>query len=718
MPLSAVVDVARSAELEGVHGVWVTEAWRSAFVPLTAIAAATERVTLGTYVINAYGHSPFITGMSAIDLDEASNGRLVLGIGSGNRYTNLLYQGIPTERPLTKMREYVELVRRFVRARPGDIVSYEGEIHSMTGCPPQVLPVRPAIPVYLAATFHRMIGVAGAVADGVAFGALHAVDYLEDVVKPIAAEGAVAAGRDPAELRYAAAMFLSADDDREAARNAARIALCNLYAPKPHPHYDFLLRQQGYADVADTIAREVEGGHRDAAAGAIPDELLDRLAVTGTREECLRRIADYRGVVDELLLMNVGGLRYSLSEEEAADGALTASFGGFVAMAGEIARSRGRIRRSGAVSWDAPLTAADDSYTHQVVAPAAVSAYADPAWAERCWHVVYLGEGWMAGIGRAVWQHGGRRTARAGVNTGPLQLSRRVEEPFALGDDPNRGDVGPIRVETIEPLREFRLVLDEPGLDFGFDLTYRARTVAAPSDRNLIERDGEVLTDYMNFFQSGLYSGVVFADGEERRVADRAGFRDRGWGLRKHEGAARRGLHVACMCEFPDEALYILLYETGSGRRAFTNGWALGADGVRDHVVEVEHDLSFDGTLHDRGRRARVACLRRGPRDRRHRRGAALDLHARLHDRSRPRRARREPVRRDGSRGAVADRRRVRAGLPLRGGRRRRARIRRDGPRLAREIHAGHRGDVTDSGSAQGPDAIEGGRNIRGEPAS
>jgi hypothetical protein len=244
-----------------------------------------------------------------------------------------------------------------------------------------------------------------------------------------------------------------------------------------------------------------------------------------------------------------------------------------------------------------PLTAADDSYTHQVVAPAAVTAYADPAWAERCWHVVYLGDGWMAGAGRAVWPHGGRRTARAGVNTGSVQLARRVEEAFAIGDDPNRGDVGPVRIETVEPLREFRLVLDEPGLDFGFDLTYRARFPGVPSDRNLVERDGEVLTDYMNFFQSGLYSGVVYAEGTERRVQDRAGFRDRGWGLRKHEGPARRGLHIACMCEFPHEALYILLYETGSGRRVFTNGWLLNEDGVADRVTDVEHDLEFDGTL-------------------------------------------------------------------------------------------------------------------------
>lgn len=337
MPLSAIVDVGRAAELAGVHGVWVTEAWRSAFVPLTAIAAATDRVTLGTYVINAYGRTPFITAMSAIDLDEASSGRLVLGIGSGNRYTNLLYQGVPTERPLVKMKEYVELVKRFVRARPGDVVDYQGEIHSMTGCPPQVVPARSDIPVYLAATFHRMIRVAGSVADGVALGALHAVDYIQDVAKPIAAEGAAAAGRDPAELRYAAAMFLSAGEDRDAARDAARTALCNLYAPKPHPHYDFLLRQQGYADVADTVEREVKAGRRDVAARAIPDELLDRLAVTGTREECLRRVADYRGVVDELLLMNVGAMRYALSEEEAADSALAGTFAGFVTLVGEVA---------------------------------------------------------------------------------------------------------------------------------------------------------------------------------------------------------------------------------------------------------------------------------------------------------------------------------------------------------------------------------------------
>src|SRR5262245_28133438 len=132
MTLGEIAEIGREAESAGLDSVWVTEAWRSAFVPLTAVALATERITVGTYVVTAYGRTPFITAMSAIDVDEASNGRLILGIGSGNRFTNLLYQGVPTERPLTKLREYVELIKRFVQARPGDVVEYSGTIHSMT----------------------------------------------------------------------------------------------------------------------------------------------------------------------------------------------------------------------------------------------------------------------------------------------------------------------------------------------------------------------------------------------------------------------------------------------------------------------------------------------------------------------------------------------------------------------------------------------------------
>ena len=86
------------AEESGFSGVYVAEAWRSGFVPVAAIAARTERVTVGPYVLNAHARTPMIAGLSAVDLDEVAGGRLLLGVGSGNRVTNEKYQGVPVRR--------------------------------------------------------------------------------------------------------------------------------------------------------------------------------------------------------------------------------------------------------------------------------------------------------------------------------------------------------------------------------------------------------------------------------------------------------------------------------------------------------------------------------------------------------------------------------------------------------------------------------------------
>ena len=208
----------------------------------------------------------------------------------------------------------------------------------------------------------------------------------------------------------------------------------------------------------------------------------------------------------------------------------------------------------------------------------------------------------MLDMGRSLNPHAGRRKAFAGISTGHEEHALRAAGSYSAGDDPDRPDIGPLRIEVIRPLEEIRLVVDEPGFPVRLDLVYRARFAPVATDRNVIEVGGEVVTDYMNFFQSGAYSGTVAIDGHERTISDRLGFRDRGWGLRKHEGAPRRGLVLACFCELADAALYLILYETASGRRAFTNGWVIGADGVRDRVSTAEHHLGLDGTLLRDGR--------------------------------------------------------------------------------------------------------------------
>ncbi len=303
MSVRDVAEIAARAERAGFDSACVAEAWRSAWVPLTAIAAATNRIRLGPYVLNAYGSSPLIAGMAAVDFNEFSGGRLVLGIGGGNRVINEQWQGIAHARVLTKMREFVHLMRAIARTRSGERLLYEGAVHRMDWTP-TVDPAAAPYPVHLAAVFPRMMRVAAQCADGIAAGATLSVDYVRDVLRPRAAEAAAAVGRDPATLPWTTVAITAVDPDRERARRAAREALCHLYAPLPHPYYEYTMREQGYGTVADALLKLMPSGDVDAAVAAIPDECVDRLTIAGTVDDCRARLAAYAGVVDEVLVLN------------------------------------------------------------------------------------------------------------------------------------------------------------------------------------------------------------------------------------------------------------------------------------------------------------------------------------------------------------------------------------------------------------------------------
>jgi hypothetical protein len=261
-------------------------------------------------------------------------------------------------------------------------------------------------------------------------------------------------------------------------------------------------------------------------------------------------------------------------------------------------------------SLDAPLTALDESYTHQLVAPRSVTARVSPSWQERSYHLLFTDGGVMVNVGRAVWPYEGVRRAFVGVSDGEQQQVVRAEQPFAPGDDADDPAVEDVAVEVLEPLRALRLRAGAPGDPLALDLTWTARFAPVATAPNRIVVRDEVVTDYMNFFQSGTFDGWVELGGRRHEVSRRAGFRDRGWGVRKHEGAPRRGLVVAAFCELPDAALYLILYEGASGRRGMSNGWLVTEDGV-DPIVSIEHDLEFEDALLQRGRfRTRTAAGR------------------------------------------------------------------------------------------------------------
>lgn len=303
LTVSEIVGLALEAEGAGFDGVFVPESWRSGVVAPTAIAAATERIAVGAYVLNAHARTPLSAGMDAVDLDQLSGGRVVLGIGSGNEVMNTSGHGVPVVRPLQKMREYVEVLRTVTQAAPGATVSYAGDRHPMTAWRAQAVPARPSIPILLAATSPRMMDLAADVADGVALGTLQSASYVADVAARLRSRSRLGDG-----FKVFCAPFVAVADDHETARAMARRAVVDLFAIKPHPHYERLIRLQGHGDVLDALLRRIAEGRAATADEEVSDEVVDALLIAGTPQECLEQMARYAGVVDMLLFSNVGAM--------------------------------------------------------------------------------------------------------------------------------------------------------------------------------------------------------------------------------------------------------------------------------------------------------------------------------------------------------------------------------------------------------------------------
>ena len=302
-PLTEIADRARRAEEAGADAVYVIEGVRDPFVPLAAIAAATERVAIGTYVANAYARTPQAAATAVLALDEMSGGRVVFGVGAGNRHINEWLFGLAMDRPLAKTREYVAVLRAFLQGDVGDGRVVGGTIHSTQTR--FVAPPPRRIPIVVAAAAPKMTELAAAASDGVGLGVLVGPEHLAGVVRPRAVAACEAAGRDPSQLRFPMAALTSIDDE-DAARARARRAIVGLFHPIPHPYYDYLLREQGYAAVADAASELAPQRRWAEAAATIDDELLDRLTFTGTPAQCAARVADYEGVADEIIFLPLG----------------------------------------------------------------------------------------------------------------------------------------------------------------------------------------------------------------------------------------------------------------------------------------------------------------------------------------------------------------------------------------------------------------------------
>jgi probable F420-dependent oxidoreductase len=287
--IEAIAETAAAAENAGFDAAWTPEFYtRSAVVTLARIAARTSRCRVGTSIAYATGRSPLVMAVEARSLDEVSEGRLVLGLGTGTRRMMEDWHGVDPDGPAARMEELVPLLRRLWRLHEGP-VDHDGRFYRCHVTPTaEAEPgVRDEIPVFTAGVNPRMVQVAGRVSDGLLGHPLFSRSYVEEVVRPAIAEGKRRAEREEAHVELVGIVICSIADDPEQARREAAAQLAFYAAPKT---YGPLLEASGFGSAGKAIRAAF--AERDLArmAASVPDRMVDAMAAAGTAADVQARL--------------------------------------------------------------------------------------------------------------------------------------------------------------------------------------------------------------------------------------------------------------------------------------------------------------------------------------------------------------------------------------------------------------------------------------------
>lgn len=314
--ISDIALLAEGAEAAGFDSVWATELYRTSFEQLSAAAGATAKIKLGTAVALAFVRSPLVTSLTSLDVDEISGGRLILGLGTGARRTNEMWHGITLGKPVTRIKECIEVIRLMVgKLHSGHPIDYQGEYYKINtgGYRRPFKPVRDMIPIYLAGVGSKMCQAAGEAADGYLGHVVCSLRYLSEVVIGSLKSGLASTSRKPGEFRTASIITCAVSKDIKRATHAAKATIA-FYATVRT--YDPPFRLHGFEQEVKLIREAFLNRDIAAMIEGVTDDMISTFAVVGVADECRRKIDKYRELID---LPVLSAPHYFLDFEEVAE---------------------------------------------------------------------------------------------------------------------------------------------------------------------------------------------------------------------------------------------------------------------------------------------------------------------------------------------------------------------------------------------------------------
>ncbi len=299
------VALAQEADRLGFHSVWTAEAYGSdAVTTLTWLAAKTEKINVGTAIMQMTARAPAMAAMTAATLDLLTGGRVLLGIGASGPQVVEGWHGVPYGKPVTRAREYVEIIRKILKREAP--LEHHGEHYDIPckggsglGKPLKLIihPLRSNIPIYLAAVGPKNVALAAEIADGwlpIFFSPQRMNVYREWLDEGFAKAGG---GKDLANFDIAPTVHIHLGDDVNACRNAVKPMLA-LYiggmGARDKNFYFNIACRYGYEEAAHKIQDLYLAGKKMEAIASVPDELVDEVALCGPRERIAERLAAWK----------------------------------------------------------------------------------------------------------------------------------------------------------------------------------------------------------------------------------------------------------------------------------------------------------------------------------------------------------------------------------------------------------------------------------------
>lgn len=306
LPIRRIHELAREVQDAGFSGLWITEGGRSAYNLCTAAALATDTLELGTAIAVAFPRSPMVTAQIAWELQEATGGRFVLGLGTQVKAHIERRYGSAFEHPGPRIREYVQAVKASFRAFRGtEKLDFSGDFYSLSLLPDMWSPgpiEPPDPPIYVAAVNPWMCRMIGEVADGVHVHPLHSIRYIEEVVRPAIAEGTARAGRDAGSIAFVCPLLTivgDTEEERAKWRERARLQLAFYGSTRT---YAKVFELHGWPGTSERLYELQAKGDVAGMAATVTDEMLAVLALETSWDGLADGIVDrYAGIADRVV---------------------------------------------------------------------------------------------------------------------------------------------------------------------------------------------------------------------------------------------------------------------------------------------------------------------------------------------------------------------------------------------------------------------------------